>query len=86
LTLNHVITKRLAANLGLNYQNNYYKQGGVIDTYNENIISIGLGLSFKINRFASLTGGYAYTVDLAPASTGRNYNRSIAFLGANFSF
>lgn len=86
LTLSHAITPRLTASLGLNYQCNYYDQADVIETFVENIVDVAVGLKYRVNRFVSLETGYQFTIDIAPAFTGREYNRSIAFAGANFTF
>lgn len=86
LNLSHGITGRLSANLGLNYQVNYYDQANVIQDFYENIVDVAVGLKFQLNRFTALEAGYQYTIDIAPDYTGREYNRSIAFVGANFAF
>lgn len=86
ITLSHAFTPRLAANLGFNYQCNYYDQANVINTFFENIIDVSVGLTFKINRTISLQAGYQYIIDIAPEAIEREYNRNVAFVGANFAF
>jgi hypothetical protein len=86
LTLSHAINSRLGATAGINYQANYYDQSGVIESYTESIVNFSVGLNFRVNRLVSLNAGYQFTIDVAPGFTGREYNRSIAFVGANFSF
>lgn len=86
ITLTHAFTPRLSATLGVNYQCNYYDQSGVIESFYENIVDVAVGVNYKVTRYAALEVGYQYTVDMAPEFTDRQYNRSIAFAGANFSF
>jgi len=86
LTLSHALTSRLSASMGLNYQVSYYDQANVIQSYYENIVDLALGLKFQVNRFTSLEAGYQFTIDIAPDFSDREYNRSIAFVGANFTF
>jgi Putative beta-barrel porin 2 len=86
LGLTQALTKRISLNLGVDYQNNFYDQSSVIDSFYENIFDASVALNFQIVRYASFQIGYQYTVDLAPASTGRNYDRNVAFIGANFGF
>jgi hypothetical protein len=86
LVVNHAFTPRLAANFAMNYQCNYYDQDDVIPTFTENIVDFSAGLTFRVNRWVSLQAGYQYTIDIAPESTGREYNRSVVFAGANFTF
>jgi len=80
------ITQRLSLNLGINYQNNYYDQPGVIPDFYENIIELIAGGQFNINRFVSLQAGYTFTADIAPVEPSREYTRNVAFVGVNFTF
>lgn len=84
--LSQAITKRIAFNLGANYQCNYYDQQNVIPSFYENIFDLSVALNFQVVRYASLQVGYQFTADLAPSYTGRNYTRNVAFIGANFGF
>lgn len=86
LTVTHQFNSRIAATAGVNYQNNYYDQSGVIESFNESIVDFNVGLSYQVNRFVSLNTGYQFTIDVAPSFSNREYTRSIAFVGANFSF
>jgi len=86
ININHGFTPRLSGNLGGYWLVNYYDQADVIETFYENIFTLSAGLNFAVNRFVSLSTGYQYTIDTAPESTGRNYNRSVVFVGANFTF
>lgn len=82
----HALTPRISANLGMNYQCNYYKQTDVIPTFIENIVDFSAGLRFAINRHASLEAGYQFTIDVAPNATDREYVRNVVFVGANLNF
>ncbi len=86
LVVNHAFTRRLSANFSTNWLINYYDQQDVIPSFTENIVDFSLGLNFLVNRFVSLSAGYQYTIDIAPDAPEREYNRSVAFVGANFSF
>lgn len=86
ININHGFTPRLSGNLGGYWLVNYYDQYDVIESFYENIFTISAGLNYAINRFISLSAGYQYTIDTAPESTGRDYQRSVAFVGANFTF
>lgn len=86
LVVNHAFTRRLSANFSTNWLINYYDQQDVIPSFTENIVDFSLGLNFMVNRFMSLSAGYQYTIDIAPDAPEREYNRSVAFVGANFSF
>jgi hypothetical protein len=86
VNVNHAFTKRLSANFSSNWLINYYDQADVIPEFYENIIDFSVGLNFAVNRFVSLSAGYSYTIDIAPDNIDREYNRSVAFVGANFGF
>ncbi len=86
LTLTHGFTRRLSGNLSGYWLINYYDQQNVISSYTENVINFSASLNFAVNRFMSLSSGYQYTIDVAPDAPDREYNRSVAYIGANFSF
>ncbi len=86
LILSHLITQRLSVNIGMNYQINYYDQANVIQSFTENIIQASVGMTFKVTRSLSLQAGYQYIIDIAPDQIEREYNRSVAFVGANLQF
>lgn len=86
INVNHAFTKRISANFSANWLINYYDQQDVIPDFYENIVDFSLGVNFAVNRFMSLSAGYTYTIDIAPDNIEREYNRSIAFVGANFGF
>ncbi len=83
------ITPKLSFNAGLNYLNNFYdefdRNENQSDFY-ENIIEFAVGANFKITKFLTLQGGYAYTIDMAPASEQLSYQRNVAFVGLNAEF
>lgn len=86
INVNHALTKRISANFSANWLINYYEQQDVIPDFYENIVDFSVGLNFAVNRFMSLSAGYTYTIDIAPENTDFEYNRSVAFVGANFGF
>ncbi len=86
LSLNHAFTPRISAAFAMNYQCNYYDQDDVIESFVENIVDFSAALTYRINRHVSLQAGYQFTIDIAPESTGRDYTRNVAFVGANFTF
>ena len=86
LTVSHAFTPRISGNLGLNFEEDYFNQSGVINTYNQTIADISAGLNFKINRHISLSAGYQFTDVLAPQNVTMAYTRNVAFVGANFNF
>jgi len=83
------ITPKLSFNLGFNYLNNFYdefdRNENQSDFY-ENIIEFSAGANFKITKFLTLQGGYAYTIDMAPAAEQLSYQRNVAFVGLNANF
>jgi hypothetical protein len=82
----HGFTPRISGNLGVTYIVNYYDQRDVIPSFYENIVQASVGLNFAVNRFVSLSAGYQFTIDVAPDAPEREYNRSVVFAGANFTF
>lgn len=86
LSISHAFTQRISGMISSNWQINYYDQKDVIPSFTENVIDISATLGYKLNRFASLTAGYQFTADIAPDAIDREYTRSVAFAGVNFSF
>ncbi len=87
VALRYGFTPKLAATFSANWLINYYDQNGVLTTaFYENVVDFSLGLSYKLNQHIALEAGYQFTIDVAPEDPGREYNRSVAFVGANFSF
>jgi hypothetical protein len=86
LVLTHAFTRRLSGAINVNYLVNYYDQRDVIPSFYENIVEFSTSLNFAVNRFISLSAGYQFTIDVAPDAPDREYNRSVAFVGANFTF
>lgn len=86
LSVSHAFTQRINMVVASNWQVNYYEQQDVIPSFTETVLDVSATLGYKLNRFASLTAGYQYTVDIAPDAVEREYNRSIAFAGVNFTF
>jgi hypothetical protein len=83
------ITPKLSFNVGMNYLNNFYdefdRNENQSDFY-ENIIEFAVGANFKITNYLTLQGGYAYTIDMAPAAEQLSYQRNVAFVGLNANF
>lgn len=86
LNLTHGFTRRLSGQLSADWLINYYDQQNVISSYTENVVTFAMSLNFAVNRFTSLSAGYQYTIDVAPDAPEREYNRNVAYMGANFSF
>jgi len=87
IALRYGFTPKLAATFSTNWLINYYDQAQVLTTsFYENIVDFSLGLNYKFNDHISLEVGYQFTIDVAPSDPGREYNRSVAFVGANFGF
>ena len=86
LSVSHAFTQRISGVLASNWQINYYDQQDVIPSFTENVIDVSATLGYKLNRFSSLSIGYQFTADIAPDAIEREYTRSVAFAGVNFSF
>lgn len=86
LAVNHGFTPRLSANLGFNFEVDYYDQSGVIDTFTETIFDVSLNVNFKVTRHVSLSAGYQFVDVMAPENIQFEYTRNIAFVGANLNF
>lgn len=86
LNVTHGFTPRLSGNFSVSYLVNSFDQAGVITSFTENIVETSVGLNFAVNRLMSLSAGYQYTIDVAPKAPNREYNQSIVFMGANFTF
>ena len=86
LTATHSFTPRISANLGLSFEQDYFDQSGVINTFSESVISLTAGVNYIINRHVSLSAGYQFTDVLAPENVNFEYTRSVAFVGANLNF
>ena len=82
----HAFTPRISANLGVNFEEDYFNQSGVINTFNETIIDISAGVNFRVNRHLSLSLGYQFVEVLAPQNINFEYTRNVAFVGANLNF
>jgi len=86
LSLSHGFTPRISANLTTNFNVDYFDQANVITTYYQTTFDVGVGVSFLVNRFVSLSAGYNFTSVLAPQQVNVEYNRNILYVGANFTF
>ena len=82
----HAFTPRISANLGFNFEVDYFDQSGVVDPFYETIFDVALGVNYKINRTVSLSVGYQYVNVMAPENISFEYTRNVAFVGANLSF
>lgn len=82
-------TRRIAANVFFNYQNNYYNQPDsvvngvdVAPDFYDNVFNIGLNASYQINRVISLLAGYTFSaLDSTNTQQQKDYNQSIVYLG-----
>jgi len=86
LTVNHAFTPRISANLGFNFEVDYFDQPGVVGSFYETIFDATAGVNFKINRAISLSAGYQFTSVYAPQNIAFEYTRNVAFAGVNFAF
>ncbi len=94
LNASHQFTRRIAANVFLNYQNNFYKQPDstvdgieVAPDFYDNVYNTGVNASFKVNRVISLLAGYTFSTLLSSnTDQQRNYTQNIAYIGAEFDF
>ncbi len=86
IAVNHGFTPRISANLGFNFEVDYYDQSGVINSFYETIFDVTAGVNFKVNRHLSLSAGYQFVSVYAPQNIAFEYNRNVCFVGANFAF
>lgn len=84
--INQGITSRISANLGFNFEVDYFDQSGVIDSYTQTVFDIAVGATFRVNRAVSLSAGYQFIAVNAPDAPEVDYTRNVAFIGANFAF
>lgn len=86
LAITQGITSRLSANVGLNFEVDYFDQAGVIESYTQTVWDLAVGATFRVNRTISLNAGYQFIAVNAPDAPQVEYTRNVAFVGANFSF
>lgn len=86
LAVNHAFTPRISANLGFNFEVDYFDQAGVVGSFYETIFDVTAGVNFKINRLVSLSAGYQFVSVYAPENINFEYTRNVAFAGVNFAF
>jgi len=86
LALAHAFTPRISANLGFNFEVDYFDQQSVINTFTQTIFDVTAGVNYKINRLVSLSLGYQFVTVYAPQNINFEYTRNVAFVGANFNF
>jgi len=86
LAVNHGFTQRISANLGFNFQYDYYDQANVIDPFYQALFDVSAGIAFKVNRHVSINAGYQFVTVYAPENIAFEYTRNVCFVGANFGF
>lgn len=86
IAANHGFTPRISANLGFNFEVDYFDQSGVVNTFTETIFDVTAGLNFRINRHVSLSAGYQFVQVVAPENINFEYTRNVAFAGVNLNF
>jgi hypothetical protein len=79
------ITARISLTGFLNYQNNQFDQQNTGPNFSDNVIDSGVGASYQLNKSLSFQTGYRYSTLLSGESY-REYNRSIFYIGSEFSF
>lgn len=84
----HQFTRRIGANVFLNYQNNYYTQpDSTQPDFYDNVFNTGLNVSFQINRVWSLLAGYTFTTLISTnEQQQKDYTQNIAFIGTEIDF
>jgi hypothetical protein len=86
LAVNHGFTPRISANLGFNFEVDYFDQSGVVAPFTETTFDVMLNVNFKVTRHVSLSAGYQYVNVMAPQNIQFEYARNVAFIGANLNF
>jgi len=86
IAVNHGFTQRISANLGFNFEVDYFDQANVINTFYQTIFDVTAGVNFKVNRHVSLSAGYQFVAVYAPQNIAFEYNRNVCFVGANLAF
>ena len=87
LNVNQVLTARISANLGLNF-NRITTSSNVnqnLPSTDQDELSLGLGLNYVFNPHLSFNLSYTYNQLRATAQTS-DYSRNQTFMGANYSF
>ncbi len=83
LSLQQRITNRLSGNIGANYIHDEFDGG--LQSFNEDIVEISLGLDFNLYRNLVLNTGYSFTTTSSGVSS-REYDRNILTLGLTSRF
>lgn len=78
------ISPNLTATLTGQYQNSTY-HGGVFDGVSDNVILLGLNLSYQFNHYLSAEVGYNYD-DVISEVPGLEYNRNRVYIGVTASY
>jgi hypothetical protein len=82
--LNHQITARLAGMLHAHYQNSSY-DGGQYDESADDYFTVGLNLTYMVNRHFSCEAGYTFST-LESDVPGRDYDRNRVYVGVTASY
>jgi hypothetical protein len=82
--LNHQLTARLAGMLQARYQNSEF-QGGYYDGNADDYFSVGVNLTYMINRHFSCEAGYSFD-KLDSDLPGRAYDRNRVYMGVTASY
>jgi hypothetical protein len=81
----HQLNSRLAASAGLHYIHDMYEGSDVADSYDEDVVSLSLGVEYGLYKNISLYSGYTFTT----ASSGnglRDYDRHNVNVGVRAQF
>ena len=85
MTLNHQFTKDLRGNAGLHYIHSAYSDSPIAADFDEDLISISLGLTYQFYRNLAVYTNYNYT-NSSSDNAFRDYDRHRLTLGVSATF
>jgi len=85
VTLNHQFTKDLRGNAGLHYIHSAYSDSPIAADFDEDLISISLGLTYQFYRNLAVYTNYNYT-NSSSDNAFRDYDRHRLTLGVSATF
>jgi hypothetical protein len=84
VSVNHSITEKLLGSLMLSHQSSTFR-GGALNDQSESFTALTTSLSFEINKFVSVEGGYNYDL-LGTDVVARSYHRNYGWIGIKASY
>lgn len=84
VSINHAITEKLLGSLMLSHQASTFR-GGSLNNQSEAYTALTSSMSFEINKFVSLEGGYNYDL-LSTDVAARSYHRNYGWIGIKASY